>query len=84
MIDFTQDPRSKIANIISYRLLSYSEKYPNAIPIQLVSYYAKDICCPTSIILKLYQEKFTIEEFKRIPTGIIFSILKSAGYSKIE
>lgn len=84
MIDFTQDLRPKIADIISYRLLSYNKTYPNATPVQLISYYAKDISCPTSIILKLYQEKFTIEEFKRIPTGIIFGILKSAGYSKIE
>lgn len=84
MIDFTQDLRPEIAGIISYRLVPYSRKYPNATPIQLISYYAKDVSCPTSIVLKLYQEKFTIEEFKRIPTGIIFSILKSAGYSKIE
>ena len=84
MIDFTQDLRPKIANIISYRLLPYSKEYPNATPIQLIGYYAKDIGCPTPIVLKLYQEKFTVEEFKRIPNSIIFSILNSTGYSKIE
>lgn len=84
MIDFTQDLRPEIAGIISYRLVPYCREYPNATPIQLISYYAKDIGCPTPIVLKLFQEKFTIEEFNRIPNGVIFSILKSAGYSKIE
>lgn len=84
MINFTLNLQQDLADIISHQLLLYDKKYPNATLMQLISYYAKDISCPMLIIFGLYQGKFTVEEFNRIPNGVIFSILKNVGYSKIE